>query len=112
MPHVILEAGREVLRPISFAVGIIIIVYVPILTSGVEGKMFRPMAITVIFALVGSLVLAFTLMPVLASFFLRPREPGEETWLMRRIRKIYTPLLEEAAGRPLATAAAAASVFF
>ena len=77
MPHVILEAGREVLRPIFFAVGIIIIVYLPILTlQGVEGKMFRPMAITVIFALVGSLVLAFTLMPVLASFFLRPREHG------------------------------------
>lgn len=113
MPHVILEAGREVLRPIFFAVGIIIIVYLPILSlQGVEGKMFRPMAITVIFALVGSLVLAFTLMPVLASFFLRPRQHGEETWLMRKIQKYYTPLLRKAAGRPLATAAAAAIVFF
>ena len=101
MPHVILEAGREVLRPIFFAVGIIIIVYLPILTlQGVEGKMFRPMAITVIFALVGSLVLAFTLMPVLASFFLRPREHGEETWLMRRIRKYYTPLLRQGGRSP------------
>ena len=62
------EAGREVARPVFFAVLIIIIVYLPILTlEGVEGKMFRPMALTVVFALVGSLILALTLMPVLAS---------------------------------------------
>jgi cobalt-zinc-cadmium resistance protein CzcA len=111
--HVILEAGREVLRPIFFAVTIIIIVYLPILTlQGVEGKMFRPMAITVIFALVGSLVLAFTLMPVLASFVLQPRKRDDETWLMRKIQKYYAPLLKWALGRPLATAATAAVVFF
>ena len=70
--EVIRESGREVLRPIFYAVGIIIIVYLPILTlQGIEGKMFTPMAYTVIFALVASLVLTFTLTPVLASFFLR-----------------------------------------
>ncbi len=62
------DAGREVARPVFFAVLIIIIVYLPILTlEGVEGKMFRPMALTVVFALIGSLMLALTLMPVLAS---------------------------------------------
>jgi cobalt-zinc-cadmium resistance protein CzcA len=57
---------------VVFAVGIIIIVYLPILAlRGVEGKMFRPMALTVVFALSASLVLALTLMPVLASFLLK-----------------------------------------
>lgn len=111
-PHVILQAGREVLRPIFFAVGIIIIVYLPILTlQGVEGKMFRPMAITVILALVGSLVLTFTLMPVLASFFMRAREHESETWVIRKVGRIYRPLLSRAVARPLATAAIAAAVF-
>jgi cobalt-zinc-cadmium resistance protein CzcA len=110
--HVILQAGREVLRPIFFAVGIIIIVYLPILTlEGVEGKMFRPMAITVILALVGSLVLTFTLMPVLASFFMRAREPESETWLIRKVGGFYRPLLGKAVARPLVTAAIAAAVF-
>jgi cobalt-zinc-cadmium resistance protein CzcA len=111
MPHVILEAGREVLRPIFFAVGIIIIVYLPILAlQGVEGKMFRPMALTVIFALVGSLVLTFTLMPVLASFFLRPTQHGE-TWLIRRANRYYLPILSRAVAHPLITVAIAAGVF-
>src|SRR5262249_35763367 len=67
MRRIVLEAGQEVLRPIFFAVGIIILVYVPILTlQGIEGKMFHPMALTVVFALAGSLLLSFTLMPVLA----------------------------------------------
>ena len=110
--HVILQAGREVLRPIFFAVGIIIIVYLPILSlQGVEGKMFRPMAITVILALVGSLVLTFTLMPVLASFFMRAREHESETWLIRKVGGFYRPLLGKAVARPLLTAAIAAAVF-
>jgi cobalt-zinc-cadmium resistance protein CzcA len=111
--HVILEAGREVLRPIFFAVGIIIIVYLPILTlQGVEGKMFRPMALTVIFALIGSLVLAFTLMPVLASFFLRAKGHDKETWLIRRIKRYYQPVLQRSVGRPIFTVGIAATVFF
>jgi len=90
---VISEAAREVVRPVVFAVGIIILVYVPILLlTGIEGKMFRPMAITVIFALVGSLILAVTLMPVLASLFLR-EEHEREPWLMRRLRAVYEPAL-------------------
>jgi len=87
------EASREVMRPVVFAVGIITLVYVPILTlRGIEGKMFRPMAFTVIFALLASLILAVTLMPVLASFFLR-EEHEREPWLMRRLRAAYEPAL-------------------
>ena len=105
-------AGREVARPVFFAVLIIIIVYLPILTlQGVEGKMFRPMALTVIFALVASLVLALTLMPVLASLAFRGRvaegEPRVVNWLMRR----YRPLLDKALGHPRTTGFGAAAVF-
>jgi cobalt-zinc-cadmium resistance protein CzcA len=75
--EVVHDASVEVRRPTLFGELIILIVYVPILTlEGVEGKMFRPMALTVIFALLGSLVLSMTLMPVLASLFL-PSRPGE-----------------------------------
>ena len=105
-------AGREVARPVFFAVMIIIIVYLPILTlQGVEGKMFRPMALTVIFALIASLVLALTLMPVLASLAFRgrvaDREPRIVTWLMRR----YQPLLADALEHPRTIGVGAAVVF-
>ena len=89
MAHRVFEAGGEVLRPIVFAIGIIIVVYLPILSfHEVEGKMFRPMALTVIFALCGSLVFALTLVPVLASLLLRPgvhREP----WLSRVASRLH-----------------------
>jgi cobalt-zinc-cadmium resistance protein CzcA len=68
----IVEAVREVSRPVAFAVGIIAIVYLPILTlEGIEGRMFRPMALTVVYALVGSLLLALTLTPALCALLLR-----------------------------------------
>ncbi|MDE2483948.1 MAG: efflux RND transporter permease subunit [candidate division NC10 bacterium] len=111
-PIVILRAGREVLRPIFFAVSIIIIVYLPILTlQGVEGKMFRPMAFTVIFALVGSLILSFTLMPVLASLFLQGPIAEGETWLIRRVKALYLPKLAWCVHHPKATGFVAASAF-
>jgi cobalt-zinc-cadmium resistance protein CzcA len=112
MQALVLRAGREVLRPIFFAVGIIIMVYLPILTlQGVEGKMFRPMAITVVFALVGALVLSFTLMPVLATLFLRKGAGEKETWLVRQAQRWYRPLLDRAIARPLVTGAVAAGLF-
>ena len=87
-------AGREVLRPMTFAVGIIILVYVPILAlTGIEGKMFRPMALTVILALAGSLVLAVTVTPVLAFWFARATSPNEGTWVTRHVRRAYEPTL-------------------
>ena len=111
-PLVILKAGREVLRPIFFAVSIIIIVYLPILTlQGVEGKMFKPMALTVIFALVGSLVLSFTLMPVLASLWLRGPIAEGDSWVIRQAKHLYLPRLAWCVHRPKMTAGIAAGAF-
>jgi len=90
---VILGATREVARPVVFAVGIIILVYLPILAlTGIEGKMFRPMAATVVFALIGSLILALTAMPVLASIFLKTASE-KDTLLIRIAHRIYDPTL-------------------
>jgi len=111
-PLIILRAGREVLRPIFFAVSIIVIVYLPILTlQGVEGKMFKPMAFTVIFALVGSLILSFTLMPVMASLFLRGPIREGDSWLLRHVKILYLPRLVWCVHHPKMTALAAASAF-
>ncbi len=106
------SAGQEVARPIFFGVLIIVLVYVPILTlGGVEGKMFRPMAFTVLFAVLASLIVALTLMPVLASFAFRKKLSEKETWLMRKASAGYMPVLRRAVRRPLVTAALAALLF-
>jgi len=94
-------AGREVLRPMAFAVSIIILVYVPILAlTGIEGKMFRPMAATVIMALAGSLLLAVTVTPVLAFWFVRATPGHEDTRAIRVSRRLYAPCLRWALARP------------
>ena len=106
---VILDSAREVARPVFFAVLIITVVYLPILSlEGVEGKMFRPMAWTVIFALVASLVFALTLMPVLSSFFLGGKVKEEESRLIHYAKGRYVPWLRKAMARPVQTAAIAA----
>ncbi len=90
----ILASSMEVGRPIFFGVGIIILVYLPILTlEGVEGKLFRPMAFTVVFALLGSLLLTFTLIPVLVSFFLRGVTVERESRVYQFFRNLYQPML-------------------
>lgn len=102
--QVVLEAAREVARPVTFAVLIITAVYLPILSlQGVEGKMFRPMALTVIFALVASLVLTLTVIPVLASFLLRGRIAEHEAGIVQWVRRRYEPTLTRAARRPALT---------
>jgi cobalt-zinc-cadmium resistance protein CzcA len=109
---VIRDAGREVARPVFFAVLIIIIVYLPILTlEGVEGKMFRPMALTVVFALIGSLALALTLMPVLASLGFKATPGDHEPRLVRWLKDRYRPWLHRTVARPLYTASIAAAIF-
>ncbi len=96
-------AAVEVRQPTLFGELIIMIVYLPILTlEGVEGKLFRPMALTVIFALVGSLVLSLTVMPVLASLLLPRRIEEQESWLIRGARRLYLPLLDMALRHRLA----------
>ncbi len=87
-------SAKEVANPMFFGVLIITVVYFPILAlTGIEGKMFRPMAITVIFALLGSLLLALTLMPVLCSWFLRGKIREEDNWLVRFFKAVYSRFL-------------------
>ncbi|KAA5547221.1 efflux RND transporter permease subunit [Roseiconus nitratireducens] len=89
------DAAVEVRGPTMFGELIIMIVYLPILTlEGVEGKMFRPMALTVIFALAGSMVLSMTLMPVLASLLLPKKLSHREPLLVRGLKRIYRPILQ------------------
>ncbi|MCE9534197.1 MAG: CusA/CzcA family heavy metal efflux RND transporter [Planctomycetes bacterium] len=92
--EIIRDAAVEVRQPTLFGELIILIVYLPILTlEGIEGRLFRPMALTVIFALIGSMILSMTLMPVLASFFLPRRIEHREPILLRMIKGVYAPLL-------------------
>jgi cobalt-zinc-cadmium resistance protein CzcA len=106
----VLAAAKEVANPMFFGVLIITVVYFPILAlTGVEGKMFQPMAITVIFALMGSLVLALTLMPVLCSYLLGGNISEKDSWLVRMAKKGYAPVLDLALrSRWIVTGAAAA----
>jgi cobalt-zinc-cadmium resistance protein CzcA len=91
------HSAREVARPMFFGVLIITLVYIPILAlTGIEGKMFRPMAIAVMLALAGALGLALTLMPVLSSWFLRGRIEEKDGLLVRGAKALYTPLLAAA----------------
>ena len=108
----VLAAGREVLRPMTLAVGIIILVYVPILAlTGIEGKMFRPMAWTVIMALSGSLLCAVTVTPLLAFWFVRGGPQHEETRLIRMLRNLYAPCLRWAMARPVWPVTVAVAIF-
>ncbi len=95
--QIIEAAAKEVGRPILFGILIIIAVYVPILTlEGIEGKMFVPMAITVVVALIGSLILTLMFIPVLSSLFLKVKANHTEPALTVWIRRHYTTLLENA----------------
>lgn len=97
---VVREAAIEVRKPTMFGELIILIVFLPILTlEGVEGKMFRPMALTMIFALLGSLVLSMTLMPVLASLLLPRAVSHADPLLVRWAKRAYAPFLEFAMRR-------------
>ncbi|HEX7318527.1 MAG TPA: CusA/CzcA family heavy metal efflux RND transporter [Pyrinomonadaceae bacterium] len=91
----ILEACVEVGRPVVFAVAIIMIVYLPILSlQGVEGKMFKPMALTVIFALLGSLILSLTYVPAALTFILRGHVAETESFVIRYAKRLYRPALD------------------
>ncbi|HJQ40886.1 MAG TPA: CusA/CzcA family heavy metal efflux RND transporter, partial [Thermoanaerobaculia bacterium] len=90
----ILEACMEVGRPVVFAVAIIAIVYLPILSlTGIEGKMFKPMALTVVFALAGSLLLSLTYVPAAMTLLLRGRVSESESPIIRFAKRWYTPAL-------------------
>ena len=92
------RAALEVARPISFAIAIIIIVFLPLFTlQGVEGKLFTPLAYTITFAMLGSLLLSLTLVPVLCSLGLRGGTE-RDTWVLGQIRRRYEPMLAWALG--------------
>ncbi len=91
--HVIYRATREVAAPVTSGILIIIIVFLPLLTlQGLEGKLFTPVALTIVFALSGSLILSLTVIPVLASYLLK-EVSHEEPWLPRQLQKLYQPSL-------------------
>jgi len=90
----VLVAAREVANPIAFAIMIIIVVFVPLFAlEGLEGKLFKPMAFAISFAMAGSLVLTLTVIPVFAALILKPKEE-RDTMLVRVIKNRYLPFLE------------------
>ncbi|MBI5800671.1 MAG: efflux RND transporter permease subunit [Verrucomicrobia bacterium] len=95
--HTVLAASKQVGSPMFFGVLIITVVYIPILAlTGIEGKMFHPMALTVMLALGGALVLALTLMPALCSLCLRGKISEEDNALIRAAKRVYEPALQRA----------------
>ena len=109
--HLFTSAASEVARPILFGVLIIIAVYLPIFTlEGLEGKMFRPMAITVCSAILGSLFLSLTVVPVAASYLLRLGGAHHEERWFARLRDRYVRHLSDAMDHPMRTLGIAGSV--
>lgn len=93
---IILAAMREVSLPVSAGIVIIITVFLPLLTlEGLEGKLFSPVAMTIIFALASSLALSLTVIPVIASFLIKDKHE-ESPWLVRKLDAIYAPILQKA----------------
>lgn len=113
-PHVdvIRDAAVEVRKPTMFGELIISVVYLPILMlQGTEGKLFKPMALTVLFALAGSMVLSLTLMPALASLALPKKMKEKDVFLVRWLKVIYEPLVTRAIAHPAVTVITALTVF-
>lgn len=110
--EIIKDAAIEVRKPTMFGELIIAVVYLPILTlEGTEGKLFRPMALTVLFALAGSLVLSLTFMPAIASLILPKNIKETEVWPVRMLKKLYEPIVAFAIRSPLVVVAISVSIF-
>ncbi len=109
--RVILSAVMEVATPVIFGIGIIILVFLPLMTlQGMEGKMFAPLAYTIAIALFVSLVLSLTLTPVLSSYLLKGGA-DHDTWLIRMLKKPYVPMLEWAVANSKKTVSLAVAAF-
>ncbi len=105
-------AADEMIRPTVYGQAIIILVYVPLLTfSGVEGKMFEPMALTVIIALAAAFVLSLTLVPALIAIAVSGRVRESENAAVRGLKQLYAPLLARAVASPFPVIAAAVLLF-
>ena len=95
--HEVMVASKEMIQPTVFGQAIIITVYLPILTlTGIEGKMFRPMALTVIFALLAAFVLSLTFVPAMVALCIRGRVREGDNALVRWAKRGYEPLLRQA----------------
>ncbi len=98
--EIVYEAVREVARPVLFALLIIVIVFLPLFTlEEMEGKMFRPLALTMCFVMLGSLFVSFTIVPVLCSLFVRGRSEARDNFAIRLLKRAYLPLLSAALRR-------------
>ncbi|TAH37806.1 MAG: CusA/CzcA family heavy metal efflux RND transporter [Alphaproteobacteria bacterium] len=110
--HEVMAASREMIRPTVFGQAIIIMVYVPMLTfTGVEGKMFEPMAITVILALAAALVLSLTFVPAMIAIFVKGKVEEKEGRLIGGGKRAYEPMLKRAINNPLKVAAVSFAAF-
>ena len=106
----VLAAAREVANPIAFAILIIIVVFLPLFSlEGLEGKLFKPMAFNISFAMAGSLLLTLTLIPVLAALLLKPHEE-RDTRLVGWLKRGYVPLLDWALANKKALIGSAAAL--
>jgi len=108
----VLEASRQMIQPAVFGQAIIIIVYLPLLTfSGVEGKMFEPMAMTVIIALIAAFLLSITFIPAMIAMFIKGRVEEKENRIIAKTKSAYAPMLDWSLARPK-TVILAAIMFF
>ena len=109
--NVVFDATKEVFKPAVFGVLIIMLVYLPIFAlSGVEGKMFHPMAFTVVAALIGAMIFSVTFVPAAIAIFVRGKVSEKENWLMAKARACYEPVLYFSLKRPLLPLIIAAAV--
>ena len=105
-------SAREMIRPSVFGQAIIILVYVPLLTfQGVEGKMFAPMALTVIIALAAAFVLSLTFVPAMIALVITGKVQEKDNWIIRGMKHAYAPVLRLSLRWPIPVAGAAALLF-
>ncbi|HHL72380.1 MAG TPA: efflux RND transporter permease subunit [Bacteroidetes bacterium] len=108
----VLRAAQEVGRPSAFAIFVVVIVFLPLMTlTGLEGKMFSPLALTISFALFSSLLLALTLAPLLSTFLLKGKISDKKNVLVEFLKRVYRPILERAVDNRKLTALLALLLF-
>lgn len=109
----VVRASREMIQPTVFGQAIIITVYIPILTlSGVEGKMFHPMAMTVIFALIAAFTLSLTFVPAMIALFVKGEIKEKQSWIIQKSKEVYEPILAKSLLMPEKTILFSCSIVF
>lgn len=110
---IVFEAVHEVAKPIIFAILIIVIVFLPLFTlEQMEGKMFKPLATTMCFAMLGSLLVSLTIVPVLCLIFVKGSRGSGDNWIIRKLKAVYIPFLGAALRRSKLTLAIAFGILF